>query len=122
MLRGHLLLVFGVAAIGLTIGYMVGGSATPVVAIAVPAVFGLVVTAVGMIHTAPSKELLEAIKALGEKADTAPEILDFRARQRHAPARIGVALVAFSLAYLGGATLGASVRINHFLATTPSAP
>jgi len=100
---------------------MVGGSATPVVAIAVPAVFGLVVTAVGMMHTAPSRELVEAIKALGEKSDTVPEIVDFRARQRHAPARIGLALMAFSLAYLGGATLGASVRINHYLVTTTPA-
>jgi len=122
-MRDHLLLTLGVGTVGATLGYMVGGSATPVVSVAVPAIFGLVVTAVGLMQAAqPSKALLELLKTLGDKADKLPEIADFRARQRTAPARIGITLIAFSLMYLAGATVGASVRASNVLAPTQTAP
>ena len=110
------LLLFGIASVAATVGYMAGGSATPVASIAIPAVFGLVVTALGLLQAPqPSKELLEYLKSAGEKADSQQDIVEYRKRTKSAPSRIGLALVVFSCAYLAAATFGAKVRIDNLL-------
>jgi uncharacterized membrane protein YfcA len=49
------MLLLGIAFVAGTVGYMVGGSGTPVVSVAIPAVFGLVVTAVGLLQANRAK-------------------------------------------------------------------
>ena len=113
----QLLLLLGIAFVAATVGYMAGGSGTPVASVAIPAVFGLVVTALGLLQAAqPNKDLLEYLKSSGEKADTQPDIVEYRKRTKSAPARIGIALIVFSSAYLVAATFGAKVRIDNVLA------
>lgn len=115
----QLILVVGIAFVAATVGYMAGGSGTPVASVAIPAVFGLVVTALGLLQAAqPSKDLLEYLKSAGDKADTQPDILEYRKRTKSAPARIGIALIVFSSVYLLAATIGAKVRIDNLLAPT----
>jgi hypothetical protein len=112
----QLILLIGIAFVAATVGYMAGGSGTPVAGIAIPAIFGLMVTAVGLLQAVqPSKEFLEFIKAAGDKADTQQDIVDYRQRARSAPSRVGVALIVFSAAYLSAATFGAKVRIDGLL-------
>jgi hypothetical protein len=116
------ILMIGIAFVAATVGYMAGGSGTPVAGIAIPAVFGLMVTAVGLLQAVqPNKEFLEFIKAAGDKADTQPDIVDYRQRAKSAPSRVGVALIVFSAAYLSAATLGAKVRIDGLLIAKPPA-
>ena len=68
------LLVIGVATVSATVGYMFGGSATPVVSVAVPAVFGLAITALALMQgTLPSKEYTELLKTLGDSAGKTSE-------------------------------------------------
>jgi len=113
---GQVILTTGVAFVAGTLGYMVGGSATSVVAVAVPVVFGLVVSSIGLMQASqPSKEILDLIKTAGDKADTIQEVIDYRARTKFAPKRIGITLIVFSIAYFAFGTLGAYVRINHLL-------
>lgn len=120
---GHAILVFGIAFVGATLGYMVGGSASPVVSVAVPAVFGLIATAIGLMQgNALSKDVLEVLKAHGDKANEFPEIREIRRRSKSAPLNIGISLIVFSIAYLSAATFGAKVRIDNLLATRPQAP
>jgi hypothetical protein len=122
-MNNQLVLSLGVASIGATIGYMVGGSSSPVVSVAIPAIFGLVVTGIGLMQVAtPNKDLLEFIKAHGSDAETVPEIKTYRTESKKAPGRIGLTLIVFSVAYLAAATLGAKVRIDNWLVTHHSAP
>ena len=115
-------LLIGIAFVAAALGYMVGGSGSPVASVAIPAVFGLVATALGVLQAAnPTKELLEYLKAEGANADCLPEIVDYRERTRQAPARIGIALIVFSACYVGAATVGAKVRIDNSLATKRTA-
>ena len=63
-MQGQSLLAVGIAAIVALLGYMGGGSATLAVAIAVPPVLGLVMTAVGLMQASqPSKEMLELVSS-----------------------------------------------------------
>lgn len=115
-MRSQFVLVAGIAFVAATIGYMTGGSGTPVVSVAIPAVFGLVVTALGLLQASqPSKELLEYLKVEGTKADQQPEIIEYRKRSESAPLRVGVALLVFSTFYMTGVTFGAKVRIEGLL-------
>jgi len=52
-------------AIALVVDYMVGASSTPVGSFAVPAVFGLVVTALGFISGSGTDKKIEELKELG---------------------------------------------------------
>lgn len=120
-MKSDSILALGVASVGATLGYMVGGSASPVVGVAVPAIFGLVVASLGLLQAnQPSKEFLEFLKTHGESANSLPEVAEYRSRVRMAPARLGVLLMVFSAAYLVAATIGAKVRIGKLL--VPSIP
>lgn len=58
-------LMLGIAAIAAPLGFMVGGSASPVVGIILPAILGLVATAVGLYQIKfPSKDQLEIFTEL----------------------------------------------------------
>lgn len=120
---GQFILLMGIACVGAALGYMVGGSASPVVAVAVPAIFGLVVTALSLMQGAkPSSEIFDLIKALGKRADAVPEVIDFRNKARSAPARLGFSLIIFSVSFIFFATFGADARINNTLVSKPAAP
>lgn len=115
-------LLFGIASVAAVVGYMAGGSATPVANVAIPAVFGLVVTAVGLLHAGqPGKELVELVQAAEKNEHAARELLAYRARSASAPVRVGLALVVFAVVYLAAATVGAKVRIERLLAPLPQA-
>lgn len=118
----HPTLLLGIAFVAATVGYMAGGSGTPVASVAIPAVFGLVATALGLLQASqPSKDLLEYLKSVGEKGDSQPDVVEYRRRVKSAPGRIGIALIVFSIAYLAGATVGAKIRIDGLLAPKPQA-
>jgi proteasome assembly chaperone (PAC2) family protein len=105
------LLLAGISAVGITLGYMVGASATPVVSVAVPAVFGLVLAALGLLQkNAPPKELLEFLKASGEDAAKIPEIAEFRRISKQGAQRVGASLLVFSLSYIMGLAAGSLLR------------
>ena len=57
----------GVGSIALVVGYMVGASSTPIVSVAVPAVFGLVLTAVGFLRSSGIDERISALKETLDK-------------------------------------------------------
>lgn len=122
-MQGQVILVFGIAFVGAAIGYMVGGSASPVVSVVIPVIFGLVATAIGLMQASkPNKEVFELLKIYGDKADSIPEVMDHRNRVRTAPRRIGVSLVVFSVTFIAAATFGAKVRIDKLLVSKVHAP
>ena len=113
----------GVGFVGITVGYMAGGSASPVASVAIPAVFGLVVTAVGLLQAVqPNKDYVELVRTYGEEAKNIPEIAEYRSRARAAPANVGIALMVFCIFYLSAATFGAKVRIEGLLVTKSTPP
>lgn len=122
-MHGQIILTLGVAFVGAVLGYMVGGSASPVVSVAIPAIFGLAMMALGLMQPSlPNKEILELLIAHGDKVDSIPEVVDNRSRAKTAPRRIGVSLITFSIAYLIAATLGSKVRIDNLLTSKVNAP
>lgn len=114
------LLYLGIACLGFTLGFLTGASATPVAGVAVPAIFGLVAVAVGLAQSPlGAKELTELVKA--KAANDAGNALLASARKHlpASPARIGMALIAFSVFYLAGTAVGSLTRIDDWLAGAP---
>ena len=122
-MEDRIFVALGVGFVGLTVGYMAGGSASPVISVAIPAVFGLVVTAVGLLQAVqPNKDYVELVRTYGEEAKNIPEIAEYRSRAKAAPANVGIALVVFCICYLSAATIGAKVRIEGLLVTKIAPP
>jgi hypothetical protein len=122
-MRDSIVLLSGVAAVATILGYMIGGSATPVVSVAVPAIFGLVLSAIGLFQRRhPSQDFLEFIRRAGSDAEAIPEVAEYRRSTRLAEARIGYVLITFSLFYLAGTVVGSKVRIDGLLAREVPAP
>jgi DNA-binding transcriptional MerR regulator len=133
-------LAFGIGSIALVVGYMVGGSQTPVVSVAVPAVFGLVITALGFIGGSSAGKKIDEIKDLlplakvegSAKVEGGAEAADaelLRQVERKltsikkelslSPERIGKLLVVFTSFYVAGLAFGTYARITNLYAPSP---
>jgi hypothetical protein len=129
----------GVGSIALVVGYMVGASSTPIVSVAVPAVFGLVITAVGFLRSTGIEEKISALKKTLDRAaiasnsaneaekvssDPSTQIDSLLASVRQelsvTPERLGKVLVFFTVFYIVGLSFGTYARIAQiFSPPTP---
>lgn len=113
----NVILLAGIAAIAGPMGYMVGGSASPVIGVALPAIFGLVVTAVGLFQPSfPSKEQLALFSSLQENSSLSSYLESLQKNQARAPLRVGLALLTFGVIYLAGTILGTTARTHQWFA------
>lgn len=97
------LLLIGLACLAITIGFIAGASESPVVSVVIPAIFGLGVTAIGLIAPSENKKENQTIEEDKPKSRNADLLIKGRL--------IGVVLIIFSFCYVGGLLLGANVRI-----------
>jgi len=117
-------LVAGVALVGVTIGYMSGGSQTPVASAAIPVIFGLAATAIAVLQTKGRRVEQTRTRKL---PPLVPDIALYRQElKRSAMAaaagvqrNIGICLVTFSAGFLIGAHCGAYVRLHDVLRPQP---
>lgn len=122
-MREHHLLAAGIGSIGIVLGFMVGASATPVVSVAIPTIFALAAAAVGLVQNSQvNKEVAATIKSLSKGGEAVPELIALRDHLKTAPARLGAALLVFSVCYLAGIVLGATARTGEWLMPPRSAP
>ncbi|WP_313621443.1 hypothetical protein [Achromobacter sp.] len=117
-------LVVGVGLVGLTIGYMSGGSSTPVAGVAIPVIFGLMATVFAVLQAKKDRSDASTLP------EPAPPADDHRSESGktaalpdlHPHRNVGVCLVVFSLGFLAGAHTGAYVRVHELMRPRPSAP
>ncbi|MDP6579553.1 MAG: hypothetical protein QF681_02770 [Vicinamibacterales bacterium] len=108
------LLFVGLGLVAASIGYMVGASHAPVMNVAVPAVFGLVVMTFGLLQRQGQRSELQARLEPDEAArgqmppETVTMLTALAEELRAAPGRVGVALIVCSLCYMAAA-IGGSV-------------
>ena len=103
----------GIGLIAAALGYMVGSSQTPVASVVIPAVFGLIVTAIGFLKSTDMEKGLESIKeAIGKDDVTKVQgILNNIQREITTnPERMGKILVVFTILYVGGLYIGTRAR------------
>jgi hypothetical protein len=115
----------GVASLALCIGYMVAASDTSIASVAVPAVFGLIVTAFGLVSGATAEKKLEEVKEIvsnlndkvaGETvAALQTSLIAFRSDLGKVSESVGKLLIVFTLFYAIGLLVGAQVRIRRLL-------
>ncbi|MNQ86291.1 hypothetical protein D3C85_1014810 [compost metagenome] len=117
-------LVLGVGLVGLTIGYMSGGSNTPVAGVAIPVLFGLMATVFAVLQA--KKDRTDASISPEQSAPADDHEADGGRNMafRHLPLHrnVGVCLVVFSLGFLAGAHIGAYVRVHELMRPKPLAP
>jgi len=110
--RGFRLLAFGIFALAVVLGYVVAASGTPVASIAIPATFGLVVAALGLVqaHKKASAEPM-AKGSLPIEVAASDEPLNAM--------RYGGALLCFALGFGAGLPVGARARLDNWFAPMP---
>ncbi|HJN46729.1 MAG: hypothetical protein CL477_18890 [Acidobacteria bacterium] len=107
-------LLVGLGLVAASISYMVGASHTPVMNVAVPVVFGLVVMTFGLLQRQGQRSELQARLTPDESArgqmppETVTMLTALAEELRAAPRRVGVALIVCSLCYMAAA-IGGSV-------------
>jgi hypothetical protein len=125
----------GIGSIAMVVGYMVGGSQTPVVSVAVPVVFGLVITALGFVGGSGSDKKLDALNEFLDRAKTGLPIGDgaetfdlgelkrventvnsIKEQIALTPERIGKVLVLFTAFYVIGLSFGTYARVRNLYA------
>lgn len=106
----YLWLYIGVSSTAVALGYMVGASVSPVVASVIPAVFGLVLVAFGVLKDHGLRVGVE------DKGTTAvePEKANLASRAGIRP--LGIMLTVFAISYLGAAILGTEIRARASVA------
>ena len=108
-------LFVGLGLVAASIGYMVGASHTPVMNVAVPVVFGLVVMTFGLLQRQGQRSELQALLEPDEPArgqmppETVTMLTALSEELRAAPRRLGVALIVCSLCYMAAAFGGSVV-------------
>jgi hypothetical protein len=109
-------LISGIGLIAVISGYMVGASQTPVVSVAIPAVFGLIVTGLGFIGSSNVEKKLEPIKEALDKNNLTQAqntLASINNELEKNPDRIGKILVAFSAFYIIGLAFGTYARVTN---------
>jgi hypothetical protein len=100
--RSNLNIVFlsGIGLIAFCIGFMIGVSSSPVLAVIFPSIFGLATTSIGLIQRKESKDTsIENIES---------QNTDFNQKQ------IGLLLIIFSISYFLGLFMGVGTRIGEW--------
>ena len=109
-MRGQLILSMGVFFVALALGYMIGGSGTPVLGAIAPAIFGLVAAALSLVASGRMPNMDQGAVDVSQKTHAS------------APARVGIVLTIFATAFIFGSIIGAMARTQHWFAPKPSAP
>lgn len=124
-----MLLGIAIGLLALVIGYMVGASSTPVAGVALPLVFGLVVSAVGLLQRQNALEQLKAlVPQLKDTKDASAtqtlqkQVAIIEDDVKNAPRLVGLGLIIFVLLYGLGLWLGAYVRNSGILAVAITPP
>jgi hypothetical protein len=108
-------LLLGISAIAAPLGFMVGGSATPVVGAILPAIFGLVIAAVGLYQIKfPSKDQLELFTELQKNELLTQYLKTIKDYQEKAPLKVGLILLVFGIVYQLGAITGITARTHQW--------
>jgi hypothetical protein len=127
----------GIGSIALVVGYMVGASQTPVISVVAPAVFGLVITALGFIGGSGSDKKIEVLKELLAQVKSIPQEESIAAKidvehlgqvEREiavikdeiilTPERVGKMLVIFTSFYILGLSFGTYARVTNLYSPT----
>lgn len=109
-MRNQLVLNIGVFAVAVALGYMVGGSGTPVVGPVAPTIFGLVAAALSLVASGRMPSIGAVSAGGNDKADV------------NAPARVGVVLTIFAVAFISGSIVGTFARTQQWFAPEVSTP
>ncbi|MDD1780954.1 hypothetical protein LRP49_07030 [Enterovibrio sp. ZSDZ35] len=114
-MKNSIPLIIGLSITGLSVGYMVGGSATPVVSIVIPLIFGLVVTGFGLLQ--PYKALKDLPEGIAGNQELAATLIDKMEQNAASVKRtLGTTLIFFSLFYLIGTLVGTTARTQQWFA------
>jgi len=98
------LFVVALGILAATLGFLVGGSHSPVAGVAITAVFGLVVTATGLLATTPRAPTASAASPAPAGAVQAVTERTYR--------RTGAVLLVFAVLFVAGLSGGISVRTS----------
>ena len=116
-MASYCVLLLGIASIAGPVGYMVGGSATPVVAVALPALFGIAATAVGLLQPRLGlKEKAELLAALRDTPGALEQLARWKTPASAVHMRMGLALLVFGVSYLSGSIIGTTARTRGWFA------
>jgi hypothetical protein len=111
-------LLVGLAAVTFTVGYMIGGSQTPVVGAVIPAVFGLLASAASVVRSRSNANKgtnredpdSEQERVLGESSRFEDSSVWWAS-----PAVVGKCMLVFGLFFLTGTVVGGLARVNQWL-------
>jgi hypothetical protein len=122
----------GIGSIAAVLGYMVGASQTPVASVAIPAVFGLVITSVGLISGSDIDKKLDSLKKIFGKGKIDEESLDkdkltqventlasIQSALVKTPELMGKMLVVFTTLYIAGLSFGTAARLHDWFVPKP---
>lgn len=91
----------GVGITAFCIGFMIGASSTPIVAVIVPTIFGLVTGSLGLLQEKKASEMTEFDKYNSFESTTKKD-------------EIGQFLILFSLSYMAGLGMGIAARVGEW--------
>jgi len=123
IMKPDVLLGIGVAAVSLSLGYMVGGSSTPIVGIALPLLFGLLTVAIDALI---QQRTLQKLKAKVDEIAATPngegahavnrlEAKISEDQSKHLGG-LGILLLVFAMFYTGGTVVGSLARTHTWFA------
>jgi hypothetical protein len=117
-------IVIGAGFVAIAVGFMVGNSASPVAGAAIPAIVGLVVTAVGFVNRgAVSKDLAELLAKAASDAQIRRVLAMDELRRDASKRTVGITLILFTVCYLAGVYGGAAARVHGLPGLTiPTVP
>ena len=114
------MLMMGLVALSFVVGFMIGGSSTPVVSVALPALLALIPIGLEALKRKADKEwreqafrLLEKNPAEADKARIEAALLD-KPEAIMSPGRLGAALLALSVGCLAGSVVGGLARVRDW--------
>jgi len=112
----------GLATVAFIVGFMVGGSRTPMAAVAVPLIFAFIPTAMTLAQSLRQAAVLKDIRAQTDSAQVVAAMNSAKAAgselQMQELGFVGLCLLAFSLGYAPGAYSGIMARTHDFFAPT----
>lgn len=121
--KERFVLFLGLGFVSACLGYITGASATPVVGVIIPAIFGLVTLAFAVIS---SNELKSQIALLAEQLNISEteqpslsKLLSTLDYERGKKTFLGIAMVVFSFFYVLGSVVGGVARTHEWFAPRP---
>lgn len=99
----NLIFLSGLGSTSLCIGFMIGASSTPVVAVIVPVLFGLVTTSIGLFQN-------HDLKISSNESEVSKLVDGLASKQKQA----GLILIVFSMSYMIGLGSGIGARVGEW--------